>query len=67
MVRLWDGATGSVAGVLHGMLETVTEVAFTCDQKALLAAGSDQALRMWDIASARVRHTLTGHTSKVRK
>eukprot|EP00884_Botryococcus_braunii_P018248 jgi/Botrbrau1/5106/Bobra.0128s0017.1 len=64
-VRLWDGSTSAPVGVLHGMLETVTEVVFTCDEKALLAAGSDQALRMWDIASGRVRHTLTGHTSKV--
>ena len=29
----------SVAGALHGMLEMVTEVAFTCDAHSLLAAG----------------------------
>ncbi len=47
------------------MLDTILEVSFTADQKHLLAAGGDQALRMWDIASGRVRHTLTGHTGKV--
>lgn len=41
------------------------QVAFTCDGKALVAAGSDQALRMWDLESGRVRHTLTGHSQKV--
>ncbi len=41
------------------------QVAFTCDQKALVAAGSDQALCMWDLESGRVRHTLTGHSQKV--
>ena len=25
-----------------------TQVAFTCDQKALVAAGNDQALCMWE-------------------
>ena len=47
------------------MLDTILEVSFTADQKHLLAAGGDQALRMWDITSGRVRHTLTGHTGKV--
>lgn len=52
-------------GGLQGMLDTVLEVSFTADQKHLLAAGGDQALRMWEITSGRVRHTLTGHTGKV--
>ena len=50
---------------LQGMLDTVLEVCFTADQKHLLAAGGDQALRMWELTSGRVRHTLTGHTGKV--
>ena len=51
---------------LHGMPEMVTGLAFTCDARALVAAGSDAALRMWDLTSGRVRHTLTGHVAKVR-
>ena len=47
------------------MLDTVLEVSWTADQRHLVAAGGDQALRMWDIDSGRVRHTLTGHTGKV--
>lgn len=55
------------AAQLHGMPEMVTGLAFTCDARALVAAGSDAALRMWDLTSGRVRHTLTGHVAKVRR
>lgn len=50
---------------VQGMLDTVLEVSWTADQRHLVAAGGDQALRMWEISSGRVRHTLTGHTGKV--
>ena len=66
MVRLWDPISGQQTGVLHGMTETVTEVAFTCDAKHVLASGADLAVRMWDVSSGRVRHTLTGHSQKAR-
>ena len=67
MVRLWDPDTGQQLGALHGMTETVTDLAWTCDAKFLLASGADQAVRMWDVSSGRVRHTLTGHTQKARQ
>lgn len=51
--------------LLQGMLDTVLEVSFTADDRHVVAAGGDSALRMWDIQSGRVRHTLTGHTAKV--
>lgn len=57
LLRTWVG--------VQGMLDTVLEVSWTADQRHLVAAGGDQALRMWDIDSGRVRHTLTGHTGKV--
>ena len=66
VVRLWDPDTGQQSGALHGMTETVTDLAWTCDAKFLLASGADQAVRMWDVSSGRVRHTLTGHTQKAR-
>ena len=64
VVRLWDPDNGQQSGALHGMTETVTDLAWTCDAKFLLASGADQAVRMWDVSSGRVRHTLTGHTQK---
>ena len=53
MVRLWDPDTGQQSGALHGMTETVTDLAWTCDAKFLLASGADQAVRMWDVSSGR--------------
>lgn len=47
------------------MLDTVLEVSFTADDKHVVAAGGDKALRMWTIQTGQVRHTLTGHTAKV--
>lgn len=49
----------------QGMLDTVLEVSFTADDRHVVAAGGDKALRMWNIQSGRERHTLTGHTAKV--
>ena len=48
------------------MQESVLECCFTADSTRLLAAGGDQNLRLWEIESRRERHTLTGHTAKVR-
>ena len=53
-------------GTLAGMLESVMEVAVTCDGRSVVAAGADKAVRMWDIASGRVRHAMLGHSQKVR-
>ena len=36
-------------GSLHGMLDTVTCLAFTCDGRGLLAGGEDRALRLWEV------------------
>jgi WD40 repeat protein len=35
------------------------------DVSCLVGASSDHALRLWDVASGRIRHTLTGHSDKV--
>ena len=51
---------------LQGMQESVLECCFTADSTRLLAAGGDQNVRLWEIESRRERHTLTGHTAKVR-
>ena len=64
-IQLWDTIDGRSTGSLYGMQDTVTELAFTCDSRSLVAAGSDQALRMFTLDTSRVRHTLTGHSAKV--
>ena len=38
-------------------------MAFSPDSKILASAGSDYAIRLWDVAATRPRdHILTGHT-----
>ena len=46
-----SSASASVGcvGSLHGMLDTVTCLAFTCDGRGLLAGGEDRALRLWEV------------------
>lgn len=65
MVRLWEPSSGTQTGNLHGMQDMVTDISFSCDQNHLVAAGTDKTLRMWDLSTARVKHTFTGHTDKV--
>lgn len=52
--------------VQQGMLEGVLDVSWTCDQTSVLGAGNDKSIRVWDPTTGRVRHTMTGHTGKVR-
>ncbi|GFR44692.1 hypothetical protein Agub_g5990, partial [Astrephomene gubernaculifera] len=53
------------AVVLQGMTAGVNDVAFTCDAAQVIAAGCDKSLHVWDAASGRHRHTLTGHSAGV--
>ena len=41
------------------------DVKFTPDDKFVVGAGADGALRMWSVDSGRSKHTLTGHRDKV--
>ena len=52
---------------VQGMLEGVLDVSWTCDQGAVLGAGNDKSIRLWDPLTGRVRHTMTGHTGKARQ
>ena len=65
VVRLWEPGSAVQTTSLRGMMDSITDLAFTSDQDHLIAAGSDKSLRLWDISSARERHTLTGHSDKV--
>lgn len=51
---------------MQGMLEGVLDVSWTCDQSAVLGAGNDKSIRVWDPLTGRARHTMTGHTGKVK-
>lgn len=49
----------------QGMLQGVLDCSWTCDSSRVLGAGHDQSIRIWEPASGRVRHTMTGHSGKV--
>lgn len=64
-IQIWDPSTGALVTTLRGALGALTDVAWSPDGKLLLGASADRCLRLWDAATGRVRHTLTGHGEKV--
>jgi len=67
LVYVWESARPRrpSAVLLRGALQSVVDVAFSADDAAVLAGSADRALRLWDVASGRVKHTFTGHSDKV--
>lgn len=65
LVHVWEPSSGAHISTLRSALQTVVDVSFSPDDKLLLAGSSDHALRLWDVTSGRIRHTLTGHSDKV--
>lgn len=65
-VRVWDAATGGqLAQFQGGAQSSMLDVAWTSDDRFLLAACSDKAVRVYDVSTQRERHTMTGHDKKV--
>ncbi|KAJ0972810.1 hypothetical protein J5N97_020769 [Dioscorea zingiberensis] len=64
-VKIWDTKTGAQSGILRGCLGSILDLAVTHDNSSVIAASSSNNLYVWEVASGRIRHTLTGHTDKV--
>ncbi|KXJ15044.1 autophagy-related protein 16-1 [Exaiptasia diaphana] len=66
-VKVWETGNDTIIskGTMHGCTYAVTSVQFDVQEKLILAASNDQACRVWTVADERLRHTLTGHQSKV--
>ena len=60
-VWLYDAQTYQERALLTGF---VTRVAFSPDG-ATLASASSKEIRLWDVATGTLQHTLTGHTDEV--
>jgi WD40 repeat protein len=59
-IQLRDPATGEDRATLGGLsTEEVLDIAFSPEGKTL-AAGAQEGLRLWDVATGQARYTLTG-------
>jgi RNA polymerase sigma factor (sigma-70 family) len=66
-VRLWDADSGAELHVFRGRGDTfeAASVAFSPDGKTLASSGWDNDIRLWDVATGKVRDVLKGHRQRV--
>jgi WD40 repeat protein len=76
--RQWTGATwwcplnktmeqagGTCEAILAGHSGEVSSVAFSSDGTKVVSGSWDKTVRVWDVASGEVLHTLEAHSSPV--
>jgi WD40 repeat protein len=64
-IRLWDVATGKVAGVLKGHTDAVTCLTFNPIGKILASGSKDKTIRLWDLPTGKTAAVLQGHTDGI--
>ena len=70
-VSLWDAATGKQIRVLEKqsgnyLTSTIKALVFSPDGRLLAGLGADNVIRIWDVATGTLLHTLGGYLSTVR-
>ena len=64
-VVLWDTGTGSPLKRLKGHSRGVSSLCFLEKKKLLVSAGIDQSLRVWNLETGKLVHSLDNHTLPV--
>jgi WD40 repeat protein len=64
-VRLYDFASGRLAGLFKGHTNVVFGLAFSPDSTRLISGSGDTTAIIWDVASLRLLHVLRGHNAEV--
>jgi WD40 repeat protein len=64
-VLLRDARTGTPIRALAGPGATVTTAAFAPDGRTVAGGGTDRTVRIWDVATGALRHTLPERTAPV--
>jgi WD40 repeat protein len=64
IVQVWETGTGRVFQSLTGHQGAVHALAFDRTGKALLTAGADGTLRLWDVAAAKERWRQAAHPNQ---
>ena len=68
-LSIWDLSTGKKLFNLPSHNDDIADggLAFSADSKFLASASLDKTVRIWEVATGKVLHILTGHTSTVEK
>lgn len=54
-IKLFDARTGHLIQTLSGALQTITSVAFNSSDEMILGSCTDNATRIWSLATHRLR------------
>ncbi len=62
---VWDPISLTVQFIARGMMEGVRDVSFTSNAAAVLGAGADKTIRVWQTSSGQNSHVMTGCSRSV--